>query len=124
MKMILLTLLLAIPGLTQDRPPSKLGKVLYRSGQVALVVAHSFDVKSSWGKHELNPLLQSPGQTYGARGASIEIGVVAAALVAGELITRKHPKLDLYVGIADFAAAGVESVVVVNNLHYPQAFAK
>lgn len=124
MKMIFLALLLTVPGFTQDRQPSKLGRILYRSGQVALVLAHSLDIESSWGKHEMNPLLQSPGQTFGERGATIKIGIVAAGLVAGEIFVRKHPKLAPYFGIADFAIAGVESVVVVNNLQYPQIAVK
>jgi len=123
-KVILLALLLATPNFSQDRQSSKLGKILYRSGQVAMVLAHSLDVGSSWGKHELNPLLQSPDQTFGARGAAIKIGVVGLGLVAGELIVRKHPKFAPYLGIADFAVAGVESAAVVNNLHYPQIAVK
>jgi hypothetical protein len=118
MKFILLVALLAIPGFSQDRRPTKVGRILYRSGQAALVLAHSLDIESSWGKHELNPLLQSSNQTFGARGASIKIGVVALGLVAGELIVHKHPKFEKYVGIADFAVAGAESAAVINNLHY------
>ena len=118
MKVIVLALLLAIPGFSQDRHPTKLGRILYRSGQVALVVAQSLDIESSWGKHELNPLLQSPDQTFGARGASIKIGVVALGLVAGELIVRKHPRFEPYFGIADIAIAGAESAAVVNNLQF------
>ena len=117
-KVILLALLLAVPGFTQDRAPSKMGRILYRSGQVALILAHSLDVESSWGKHELNPILQSSDQTFGARGASIKLGVVAVGLIAGEFFARKHPKIEPYLGIADFAVAGVEGMVVVNNLHY------
>ena len=120
-KVILLALLLAIPGFSQDRHPSKLGKILYRSGQAALILAHSLDIETSWGKHELNPLLQSPDQTFGARGAAIKIGIVGLGLVAGELIVRKHPKMQPYVGIADFDAAALESSVVVNNLQFSKA---
>jgi hypothetical protein len=123
-KAILLALLLATPNFSQDRHSSKLGKILYRSGQAALVLAHSLDVGSSWGKHELNPLLQGPDQTFGTRGAAIKFGVVGLGLVAGELIVRKHPKFEPYVGIADFAVAGVEGAVVVNNLHYSQVTLK
>ena len=119
-----LALLLAISGFSQDRHPSKLGKVLYRSGQAVLIVAHSLDMGSSWGKHELNPLLQSSDQTFGARGAAIKIGIVGLGLVAGELIVRKHPKMQPYVGIVDFAVAGLEGAVVANNLQFSRVPSK
>jgi hypothetical protein len=124
MQVILLALLLAIPGFSQGRQPSKLGKILYRSGQVALVVAHSLDIESSWGKPELNPLLQSADQRFGARGAAIKIGIVGLGLVAGELIVRKHPKMETYIGVLDFAVAGLESGVAVGNFHYSKVALK
>jgi hypothetical protein len=124
MKVCFLALLLTIPGFSQDSHPRKLSKIFYRSSQVALVLAHSLDIESSWGKHELNPLLQSSDQTFGARGASIKIGIVALALIGEELIVHKHPKLETYAGVANFAVAGVEGLAVRNNLKYPEVVIK
>jgi hypothetical protein len=119
-KTLLLILLLAISGFSQDRPESKLGKILYRTGQVALVLANSFDVGSSWGKHELNPLLASQNGTFGARAASIKIGVVGLGIVGSELVLRKHPRLKPYVSFADYTVAAVETAAAMHNLGYSQ----
>jgi hypothetical protein len=124
MKVFFLALLLTIQGFSQDSHPRKLSKIFYRSSQVALVLAHSLDIESSWGKHELNPLLQSADQTYGARGASIAIGIVALGLIGEELIVHKHPKLERYAAIANFAVAGVDGLAVRNNLKYPEVVIK
>jgi hypothetical protein len=124
MKVFFLALLLTISGFSQDSHPRKLSKIFYRSSQVALVLAHSLDIASSWGKHELNPLLQSSDQTYGARGASIAIGIVALGLIGEELIVHKHPALERYAGIANFAVAGVEGLAIRHNLKYPEVVIK
>src|SRR5450432_3858839 len=94
-----LLLLLSTGAFAQDRQPTKLGRILYRTGQAALVVAHSLDIGSSWGKPELNPLLQGPNRTFGGQGAAIKIGIVGLGLAAGELIVRRHPQLKAYVGV-------------------------
>jgi hypothetical protein len=107
----------------QDQPrPAIHGwkKAIYRSSQVILGVAHAVDIETSWGKHELNPLLQEPNGTFGARGTAVKIGIFSAIIVIEELAVHKYPAVAPVVTIVNFGTAGMIARQGVANLAFPR----
>lgn len=97
---------------------------LYRSSRAALVVAHSIDIGSSWQKRELNPLLRGPNQTFGPRGAALKVSMFAGVLAVEQLVVRRRPSAEPYVGALNFAFAGLVARQATRNLDVPRAGAR
>ena len=67
----------------------------YRKWKMSLTpvfASQALDVASSYGMRELNPLLTSSDQRFGAKGAGIKLGATAAILGIEYLIVRKHTR--------------------------------
>jgi hypothetical protein len=93
---------------------------VWKYSVVALVGATSFDAASSWGKHELNPVLQSRGATFGAQGTLIKAGI-AGVTVGLQIALRHHPAMLKAASVLNFVQAGVYTGVGVHNLGFPRA---
>jgi hypothetical protein len=83
---------------------------LAKLSRIAIVVAASADIGTSWGKQEANPLLRSHNGSFGARGTTIKLGMLAAWLVA----SRKIQKEPVAVW-GNFATAGFVGSVAIRN---------
>lgn len=84
---------------------------LYRASQVAVVAASGLDVASSWGRHELNPLLGVG--SFGGRQMGIKAASVGCSMVAADRLTVGRRRK--WVTVANFALAGGLSFVAARN---------
>ena len=64
---------------------------LWRFSLAGLAAANAMDIGSSWGKRELNGMLQSPNGTFGSRGAALKLSF-QGALVGSELLMLRHDR--------------------------------
>lgn len=108
-----------IPVSTVVKTP---GLTMWRTSVAALVAAHSMDIHSSWGKHELNPALSGPGGKFGREGALLKIAFTGGLLGVEYLVTRKYPNAKLHraLSIINFGAAGVVGGVAMRNYSIPR----
>ena len=119
MRMLLLGCLLsalhAQDSLLQERAAP--GQKLWKMSIATLTFAHVLDVKSSWGKRELNPVLASPSGNFGAQGALIKMGVLGGVVGFEYLLTRGHSHGRLYRGLAilNFGSSVAIGATAVHN---------
>lgn len=99
-------------------PPREVsGNTLWRASLTSLAVANAMDVHSSWGKHELNPILSNSRATFGGQGALLKLAFQGGLMGAEYLLTRGRPSGKLYRALAFInfgASAGIASVAVHN----------
>jgi hypothetical protein len=125
MRLILRTLLLAsvflIPlvhagEVTSDLPASKTPVATsWKLSLAPLLASQALDVTSSYGKHELNPVLAGPRGQFGISSVSVKIGVTAGVIGMEYLIVRVHPASARIFTKANWAAAAVTTGVAVHN---------
>jgi hypothetical protein len=97
--------------------PVNSGITLWRASVAALAATNIMDVKSSWGKREMNPALAGSGGTFGARGALLKAGIVGGAVALQFLILRHGPSKSLCRALAaiNFGGAGLAGSSAVRN---------
>jgi hypothetical protein len=105
------------PSWESSSRPAKSDMNLWRASVAALAVTNIMDVKSSWGKRELNPALAGSGGTFGARGALLKAGIVGGAVALQFLILRHGPSKSLCRALAaiNFGGAGLVGSSAVRN---------
>ena len=108
----------AAGGLVQSTPTNKPpSKKLWWASVAALAGASVLDTRSSWGRRELNPLLQGPNGRFGARSVEIKSVIVGVGLAFQWVALRHHnQKLEKPLSIANLAAAGLTTGAAVHNL--------
>ncbi len=105
-----------VPSMTPPTKPSS--KKLWWVSVAALAGASVLDARSSWGRHELNPLLQGPNGRFGARSVEIKSAIVGVGLAFQWIALRHHSqKIEKPLSIANLAAAGLTTGAAVHNLH-------
>jgi hypothetical protein len=104
-------------GLVTSTRPERPGKKLWWASVAAVAAASVFDAGSSWGKREMNPLLQSPNGRFGARSIEIKSALVGAGLAFQWLAFRRHPHLAKPLGVLNLSVAGMTAGAAVHNLH-------
>ncbi|HEY1205466.1 MAG: hypothetical protein ABSH46_05910 [Bryobacteraceae bacterium] len=98
-------------------PPEKPGKKLWWASVAALAAATALDARSSWGRQELNPLLQGSNGRFNAGSVEIKSAIVGATVAFQWLALRHHSKkLDEPLGFANLAAAGLTAGAAAHNL--------
>jgi hypothetical protein len=97
-------------------------KTLWKASLTSLAAANALDVRSSWGKHELNPALADSGGNFGREGALIKLGLQGGLFAAEYLITRGHPSKKVYrvLTVVNFGAAGATAAVAARNFTIPR----
>jgi hypothetical protein len=63
----------------------------WRRSLMPVVISQSFDVSSSFGMRELNPMLAGSDGRFGAKAATIKAGTTAAMIGVEYLIIKKWP---------------------------------
>ena len=93
------------------------GARLWKVSLTTLAAANLADVRSSWGKHELNPALSAGNGTFGREGALIKLGLQGGLFGVEFLITRGHPNRKLYRALSfiNFGAAAATGAVAAHN---------
>lgn len=90
-------------------------KKLWRISAAVLGAVTIADVQSSFGRREMNPLLQSSGGRFGSQGIAIKGAIVGATLGTQWLLMRKNPQVAGYAAGTNFAIAAATGAVVVRN---------
>jgi hypothetical protein len=93
------------------------GRTLWRVSLLSLSAANAFDMHSSWGKHELNPMLGGPTGKFGTQGALMKLGLQGGLMGVEYLLTRGHPSRKMYrvLSVVNFgASAGIGAVAARN----------
>ena len=127
MKTLLFVLMLSAGALQAESPvilgvPAvPPGKTMWKASLASLAVANVMDVHSSWGKHELNPVLAGPNAQFGGKGALIKLGLQGSLMGLEYLITRGHPSKKVYrvLSVVNFGAAGATAAVAAHNYTIP-----
>jgi hypothetical protein len=57
-----------------------------------LIASQALDASSSYGMHELNPVLASANGGFEMKGVMLKLGVTGAVVGAEYLIVRKYPR--------------------------------
>ena len=98
------------------------GKILWRTSLAALTAANAMDVRSSWGKHELNPSLSGDNGRFGREGALIKLGILGGMFAVESLILRRQPSAKFYRGLAivNFGSASVTGAIAIRNFGVPR----
>ncbi len=111
-----LTLLCAslLPCAAQERPSR-----FWRFSVAVLGAATVADVHSSWGKHELNPLLRNGRNRFGAQGLAVKAGVTGGAVLAQALLFRRKPASLRGAAIGNTIVAGALTAIAIRNHHLP-----
>jgi hypothetical protein len=82
---------------------------------VPLAASQTLDMSSSWGMRELNPVLAGPDGRFGARAATVKLGVVGAFVGIEYLIVRKHPHAARAFEKINWAGAAVTTSFAAHN---------
>lgn len=82
---------------------------------VPLLASQSLDVASSYGMHELNPVLSDSTGAFGMRATSVKFGVVGAFIGVEYLLVRKHPGAAKVLSKLNWAAAVVTTGFAAHN---------
>jgi hypothetical protein len=80
-----------------------------------LVASQGLDIASSYGKHELNPLLAEPHGQFGAQSALLKVGVTAGLIGVEYLIVKAHPASARTFTKLNWAAAALTTGFAVHN---------
>ena len=105
-----------VPSTTPTNKPSS-SKKLWWVSVAALAGASVLDARSSWGRHELNPLLQGPNGQFSARSIEIKSAIVGVGLAFQWVALRHHSqKIEKPLSFANLAAAGLTTGAAVHNL--------
>jgi hypothetical protein len=105
-------------GLVQYAPPEKpSGKKLWWASVAALAASSVLDARSSWGRQELNPLLQNSNGRFSARSVGIKSALVGAGVAFQWLALRHHnQKLEKPFSFVNLAGAGLTTGAAIHNL--------
>ena len=118
LRLALALLLLCVAVTAAETHPSRSGrsKKLWLLSAAALVAANAFDVASSRGVYESNPVLRNPAGRFSvSRGIAVKSA--GGLLLLQFLWLRKSPqhRLDGAFAAINFTAAGAVGATAVNN---------
>jgi hypothetical protein len=88
-----------------------------------LSTANALDIRSSWKKRELNPVLAQPSAAFGWQAALLKMGISGAVMGIEYFTTRHHGYSGLYriLSIANFGSAAAVGAVAAHNFTLPAA---
>ena len=91
-------------------------RAFYRWSVAILAASSAADVASSWRRPEANPMLATPGSTFGAGSVAIKLGLVGTSYLLERVVLRHRPDLSRRVAWLNFGIAGVQGAVVRHNI--------
>ena len=92
------------------------GRTFYRWSVAILAASGAADIASSWGRPEANPVLASPGSTFGAGSAALKVGLVGSSFLLERVVLRHRPDLYRHVAWLNIGIAGAQGAVVRHNI--------
>ena len=84
-----------------------------------LVTSNIMDASSSWGLHELNPVLAGSDGKFGMKAAGVKFSIVGGLIGAEYLIVKKYPKSAKFFTVVNFSTAGITTGLAVHNYMLP-----
>lgn len=100
----------------EDRPVERQKIPLSWKLSLAPVIATQvLDVTSSYGKRELNPMLAGPDGRFGAKAATVKLGLGGALLGVEYLIIKAHPRSARFFTKINWAGAALTGGFAVHN---------
>ncbi len=87
----------------------------WKISAIVLVGALAADAATSWGKHEINPLVPTGGGTFGGRSFGLKAGVTGGTLVAQYFLLKKQPHAERAATFANFGLSGLLTSAAVSN---------
>jgi hypothetical protein len=103
--------LLAVLCSGAERP----SKTLWWTSVAVLSAASIADVRSSWGRTELNPVLRGPDGRFGARGLAVKLSATGAGTFLQWLVVRKRPSTARPLVVMNTALAGMFAGAAIHN---------
>ena len=85
----------------------------YRASLIAVGASQAADTASSWGGHELNPVLGTG--RFGGRQVGIKSAVVGSGIAAQYVAVRQYPRHRKVATVVNFALAAATTAVAVRN---------
>jgi hypothetical protein len=116
---LLVLMVLPLPAASAADRSSR-WRAVWRASQAMLVAGNVADIASSWGKYETNPLLYT-GPRFGFGSMAVKLAIVSGDLAVQQYVQHKSPNKIPYFVSANFAIAGVLSIVAVHNAGVPAA---
>jgi len=92
------------------------GRTVYFLSVAMLAASSAADAASSWRRPEANPVLASPGSTFGAGSVAIKLGLAGSSLLLERIVLRHRPDLYGRVAWLNFGTAGALGAVVQHNM--------
>jgi hypothetical protein len=99
-----------------EDPHAKRVRVIWIASIFAVAASTAADAASSWHKRESNGFLASSNGNFGDKGVAIKCGITAAVL-APQVIFRKHRDWHTAFALGNFAEAGISTGAAIHNLN-------
>jgi len=96
------------------------GRNLFAISVVTLLAATAADFATSWGRRELNPMLNGGGAMFGGHAAAVKAGTVGVSLTLQWLTLRHNPNAYRGLAYTNFAVAGAMGGVAAHNASLPR----
>lgn len=90
-------------------------KTAWKRSLIAVAASQALDAASSYGMRELNPLLASPEERFGARAISIKLGATATIVVVESLIVKKYPGAARLLSRLNWSSAALTAGFAAHN---------
>lgn len=122
-RLVCLLVLLFLPGGSSAQEVSDKARAgngrLYKWSLAASAAANTLDILSSYGKHELNPILAGADQRFNTASAVRKAGIVGGLDLLQLYMVRRNPRAMRAATIMNFVLAGVLSGIAAHNYSIP-----
>jgi hypothetical protein len=114
--LVFLTPLVRGGEVTSDAPAANAAAPAnWKLSLAPLLASQALDIASSYGKHEINPLLVEPQGQFGLSSAFIKVGITAGLIGAEYLIVKAHPASARLFSKMNWAAAAATTGIAAHN---------
>ena len=114
-RFLLISQLLACGAWAASQPITREKRPSITISTLVLIAGNTADVLSSRGHVERNSLMRSADGRFGARGATIKVGVVLGAILGEHMILRHHPRAARLFNVVNFTWGGMSGAVAIRN---------
>jgi len=99
--------------------PTSAAKRLYVGSMLSAIGTNALDIYSSYGKRELNPMLQASNGTFNSRSVLTKAGMVSALEVPQIFLMRHSARRMRLFAVANFAMSAALAGMSAHNFAVP-----
>lgn len=99
----------------ESTPPSDISKA-WKVSLVPLLVSQAFDISTSYGLRERNPILSDVNRQFSMQSAAIKLGIVGGVLGFEYLILHRRPNAARMFAHMNWVGATVTTAAAIHNL--------